>query len=96
FDEGRRLRILAEVNSLEQLACPAFAAIARYGIRDADVIARLLGAMGALSRLAQPEASKAITDLSDAIRRESQDEASLGFDIQRLQATGASSGENSS
>jgi uncharacterized membrane protein len=37
FDEERRLRVVTEVISLDELACPAFAAIARYGIADAEL-----------------------------------------------------------
>ena len=42
FDEKRQLRIVTEINTLGELACHAFAAIARYGITDVDVIARRL------------------------------------------------------
>ena len=80
FDEARRLRILTRVTSLEALACPAFAAIARYGMADADVIALLLRSLGNLSRMVGPEASRAIADLSEQIRRESQTKAALDFD----------------
>ena len=89
IDEGHRLRIITEVVSLDELACPAFAAIARYGIGDADVIAGLLRAMSSLSRIASPEACRAISDLREAIRRESQQQASLGFDRHTLQAAAA-------
>ena len=86
FDEARRLRILTRVTSLEALACPAFAAIARYGMADADVVALLLRSLGNLSRMAGPEASRAIADLSEQIRRESQTKAALDFDRHAIQA----------
>ena len=86
FDEERRLRVLTDVVSFEDLACPAFAAIARYGLGDADVIAQLLRVMDALSQVARPEASKAIRELSDGIRRESGNEAVLDIDRRRVRA----------
>jgi uncharacterized membrane protein len=86
FDEKRRLRIITEVTALNELACPAFAAIARYGMADADVVARLLGAIDQLNEVAAPETRNAITALSEAIRRESQKEASLEFDRRAVQA----------
>ena len=72
--------------SLEALACPAFAAIARYGLEDADVIARLLEVMDALSRLARPEGRQAISALSGAIRRDAQIKAALEFDRETIGA----------
>jgi len=86
FDESGGLRVITDVISLEDLACPAFAAIARYGLEDADVIARLLGAMDALRQMARPEARRAIVDLSEAIRRDSQSKAALQFDRQTIGA----------
>lgn len=82
FDEDRRLRIMTDVISLEELACPAFAAIARYGMRDADVIARLLRIMRLVSRIAPLEGRRAITALSAAIEAESREHTSLDFDRQ--------------
>jgi uncharacterized membrane protein len=81
FDGARRLRIITEVLSLDELACPAFAAVARYGIKDADVIARLVGAMDRLQRAVRAETRPAILQLSASIRRESQD-GSREFDRQ--------------
>ena len=86
FDEERRLRVLTDVVSFEDLACPALAAIARYGLGDADVIAQLLRVMEALSQVARPEASKAIRELSEGIRRESGNGAILDVDRRRVRA----------
>jgi uncharacterized membrane protein len=85
FDEKRRLRIITEVTALNELACPAFAAIARYGMADADVVARLLGAMDRLNQAARTEVREAITALGEAIRRESQ-EARPEFDRRAVRA----------
>ncbi len=95
FDEERRLRILTEVTSLELLACPAYAAITRYGLADADVVALLLRSMATLSRMAQPEASRAIANLSEEIHRESRKKASLDFDGHEVQANSESGGGTS-
>jgi uncharacterized membrane protein len=72
------------VISVEELACPAFAAIARYGLEDADVITRLLCAMDTVSGKGSPEARQRIADLSEAIRRKAQSGASLDFDRQEI------------
>jgi uncharacterized membrane protein len=86
FDERRRPRVITEVTHLDELACPAFAAIARYGMADTDVIARLLCAMDRLARAARPEVREVIAQLADAIRRESLKEASLEGDRRAVQA----------
>ena len=86
FDETDTLRVVTEAISLEDVACPAFAAIARYGLEDADVIARLLAAMTMLTETAQPEACRAIVDLRDAIGRKSRDRAALDCDRRRIEA----------
>jgi len=89
FDGSGGLRVVTDVISLEELACPAFAAIARYGLKDADVIARLLEAMDALGQMAQPRSRQAIVALSEAICRDSQSQAALEFDRQRIGAAAA-------
>jgi uncharacterized membrane protein len=91
FDDQRRLRVMTEAVTLEELACPAFAAIARYGIADADVVVGLCAAMDMLSRTAPPEASKAILNLSEAIGRESRAK-SLDLDQHAVQAAATRGG----
>jgi uncharacterized membrane protein len=92
FDEKRQLRIVTEINTLGDLACHAFAAIARYGITDVDVIARLLSTMDNLSRSSPREAREAIMGLREAIRRESEKQVSLAFDREVVQALPESRG----
>jgi uncharacterized membrane protein len=92
FDEKRQLRIVTEINSLGDLACHAFAAIARYGITDVDVIARLLSSMDILSRSSPREACDAIMGLREAIRRESENHVSLAFDREAVKALPESHG----
>ena len=45
-DQDMKLRVVFEPVSFADLACSAFAAIARYGISDDDLVARLLGGQG--------------------------------------------------
>jgi len=93
FDENRQLRIVTEINTLGELACHAFAAIARYGITDVDVIARLLSTMDKLSRSSPREACEAIMRLREAIRRESEKQVALAFDREVVQALPESRGQ---
>jgi len=67
------LRVLTSVNTFEDLACPAIAAVARYGTGDADVIRRLLEMIEELGRTAGPSARDGICALGDSIRRASRD-----------------------
>jgi len=85
FDKSRRLRVVTEVSSLDELACPAFAAIARYGNKDADVVAGLLASMDRLTQAARPEVREAIIILREAIWRESQKEVAFEFDRRAVQ-----------
>jgi uncharacterized membrane protein len=87
YDEERRLRVVTQVISIDELACAAFASIARYGTGDADVVRRLLDAMNVLSGRLGPE-TKALHDLSEDIRRKSEAKLSLDFDRQAIQAKG--------
>ena len=93
FDEKRQLRIVTSINTLGELACHAFAAIARYGITDVDVVARLLSTMDKLSRTSPREAREAIIGLREAIRRESENQVALAFDRQVVQALPESRGQ---
>ena len=93
LDEKRQLRVVTEVNTLGELACHAFAAIARYGITDVDVITRLLSTMDKLSRASPREACEAIMGLREAIRRESENQVSLAFDREVIQTLPESRGQ---
>ena len=87
FDEAGQLRVITEGISIDDVACPAFAAIARYGLEDADVVARLLCAMHIVGRRAPAGARQRIVDLSEEIRRKAQSEASLDFDREEIKST---------
>lgn len=80
FDEKRRLRVVTEAATLDDLATAAFAAVARYGMGDADVVAKLLGTMDMLVGSAPPGPGKIVAELRDEIRRQSQDKAQLDRD----------------
>ncbi|MGC8202654.1 DUF2254 domain-containing protein [Aliiroseovarius sp. PTFE2010] len=83
-DESGQLRILTEVILIEELACKAFSAIARYGISDADVVTRLVNTMGKLSRSLSPSARESIKALSEQVLIASEHAASLDFDREAL------------
>jgi uncharacterized membrane protein len=93
FDEKRQLRIVTRISTLGELACHTFAAIARYGITDVDVIARLLSTMDKLSRTSPCEARRAIIGLREAIRRESENQVTLAFDREVVHALPDSRGQ---
>lgn len=80
LDENKRPRIEIGVASLADFACPAFAAIARYGMADAELIAHLLTAMGKLHRVAPSSERTAIETLRDAIHRQSLGQSLMAFD----------------
>ncbi|MDA3859038.1 MAG: DUF2254 domain-containing protein [Roseovarius sp.] len=71
MDEDMKLRVVFDPVSFANLACSAFAAIARYGISDDDLVARLLDVMERCSRGAPTSDRETIMCLHDAIRVES-------------------------
>ncbi len=85
YDETGQLRILTEVVVIEELACNAFSAIARYGNSDVDVVTRLVDTMGKLSRSFPPAAREAILTLSEQVLIASENNTSLNFDRKALQ-----------
>ena len=67
-DQDMKLRVVFDPMTFAELACPAFAAIARYGIRDADLVGRLLDVMERCSRSAPTSDREMIMQLHDTIR----------------------------
>lgn len=67
-DRDLKLRVVFEPVSFADLACPAFAAIARYGIRDDDLVARLLDVMERCSRGAPSLDREKVMSLHRTIR----------------------------
>jgi uncharacterized membrane protein len=70
-DQDMKARVFFEPVSFADLACSAFAAIARYGISDDDLVTRLLDVMERCSRAAPAADRTAIMRLHDVIRAES-------------------------
>lgn len=83
-DEGH-LRIITEVVSLDEMACSAFAAIARYAVADADVVKSLLRAIDNIRHLAGEEGCVNLIRLSEQIRRCSEEQLQLEFDRYAVQ-----------
>jgi uncharacterized membrane protein len=67
-DRDMKLRVVFDPVTFAELACSAFAAIARYGIRDADLVGRLLDVMERCSRIAPASDREKIMQLHDTIR----------------------------
>lgn len=84
-DDKGHLRIITEIVSLDEMACPAFAAIARYAIGDADVVKSLLRAIDTIHHLAGDEGCARLIRLSEQIRRSSEDQLQLEFDRHAVQ-----------
>lgn len=91
-DENGRVRVIAEVATLDGLACPAFAAVARYGIGDADVMARLLAAMTIVAGRAEVAAAREIEALARDIEREARKRALFKAEMGERDVPGARSG----
>jgi uncharacterized membrane protein len=70
-DQNRKLRVVFEPAAFAELACSAFAAIARYGISDDDLVERLPDVIEKCSRAAPTSDRQKIMRLHDAIRLES-------------------------
>lgn len=71
LDQDRNLRVVFEPVAFAELASSAFAAIARYGISDDDLVKRLLDVMDRSSRGAPTSDRHTIMQLHDAIGLES-------------------------
>ena len=69
FDKKGHLRILTDTKTLEQLACPAFLAVARYGRGDHDVVCKLLETLDALLRTVPPGARSSIAHLRKKVQQ---------------------------
>ncbi len=71
LDEGGQLRVLTEVFNLGDVACRAFAAIARYGMTDADVVTRLAETLAKLETSFPLAARLAVAELREQVLSES-------------------------
>lgn len=79
-DEDGQLRMVMEIPVFRDLACPMFTSIARYAVKDAEVMAKLLRDMQRVADAARPACSKAILELREGFRRDGIDLADLDCD----------------
>jgi uncharacterized membrane protein len=70
LDQSGQLRVLTEVLDLGDVTCRAFAAIARYGMTDADVVTRLVETLATLETSFPVVARIAVSDLREQVLRE--------------------------
>jgi len=84
LDAEGRPRVLTEATTLGDVACPAFAAVARYGLGDADVMAALLDAMQTIIVAAPPHERRPLVDLQADIRAAGVQAGKLAHDRHRL------------
>jgi uncharacterized membrane protein len=84
FDNKGGLRIVTEVATFEDLACPTLAAVARYALSDADVVSRLLAVIATLGHITPPRAAVELVALGEALRRESESQLQLAYDRNRF------------
>jgi uncharacterized membrane protein len=84
LDGAGRLRLVTETADTRALVCDAFAAIGRYALRDADVIAHLLAMVHDVADRSSPNDASALRALAADIRAASLAAAALAADRARL------------
>ena len=84
LDQSGQLRVMTEVFDLGDVTSRAFAAIARYGMSDADVVTRLTETLAMLEASFPLAARAAVAELRDAVLRESGGATIHAFDRKRL------------
>ncbi|WP_193173738.1 DUF2254 domain-containing protein [Nisaea nitritireducens] len=80
LDRDGQVRLSIETVVLEDVACRAFAAIARYGITDADVVSRLSETLVRLEEVFPLAARRGITDFREQVLSASRGQPIPGFD----------------
>lgn len=80
LDHSGQLRVLTEVFDLGDVTYRAFAAIARYGMTDADVVTRLAETLVKLEKSLLLGASVAVAELREQVLRESGRQIVHAFD----------------
>ncbi len=93
LDKDGQLRVVTEVFDLGEVTCRAFAAIARYGMADADVVTRLVETLAKLETSFPPAARRAIAGLREQVVGESGGPAVHSFDRKILLELKGSSGK---
>jgi uncharacterized membrane protein len=97
MDDSGQLRVVTEVILFNDVACQAFAAIARYGITDTDVVVRIARTLSGLEMSVPPAARQSIAELRDQILNASKASAVLGNDrgiIADLQGAASAARQN--
>jgi uncharacterized membrane protein len=84
-DAAGRLRVVTEVAVLDNLASDAFAAVARYGLKDVDVVARLLDAINRIVRAMPASQGTRLRMLAEQMRSAGQGDCVLPRDLERLE-----------
>jgi uncharacterized membrane protein len=84
LDQSGQLRVLTEVFDLGDLTCRAFAAIARYGMTDVDVVTRVAQTLATLETSFPVAARIAVSDLRGQVLRESGGLTVYAFDRKTL------------
>ena len=95
LDESGRLRISTDVFDLGDSTCRAFAAIARYGMTDTDVVTRLAETLAILTTSYPPAAGVGVAALREQVLRESGGPKLQAFDRKILSDLYDRSGEGS-
>lgn len=84
LDQNGHLRVLTEVFDLGDVTCRAFAAIARYGMIDVDVVTRLAETLAKLEASFPRAARVAAAELREQVLRESEGPTVHAFDRKAL------------
>jgi uncharacterized membrane protein len=85
-DDDGKLRVVTDRVTLDDLAGPAFAALARYSLDDADVVAGLIAAIDGVRQRVSAESGEALAQLREQIRRQGEQRAALAFDRDMIHA----------
>jgi uncharacterized membrane protein len=84
LDAGGQLRVVTEVFDLGDVTCRSFAAVARYGMGDADVVTQLAETLAKLEKSLPLAASVAVAELREQVLRESGGATVHAFDRKTL------------
>jgi len=93
LDQSGQLRVLTEVFDLGDVTCRSFAAIARYGMIDADVVTRLAETLAKLEKSFPLAACVPVAELREQVLRESGGPTVHSFDRKTLLDLQESSGK---
>lgn len=86
YDDAGQLSMVMEIPAFRDMACPMFTSIARYALKDAEVMSRLLQEMQRVADAARPACRTAILELREGFRRDGIDLADLDRDRATLRS----------